>query len=206
MVATPATAQVDTQVWSSVSTSGPVAPGLLLNVDASLRWFPNMSRLGQALGRVQLGHTLSDRVTIWAGYVRGVTTVEDGRDTLEQRAVGQLNWVPGRLAGLDLFLRTRLEARFIRGRDGPSWRLRQQVRAERPVGPVRLAAYLEPFVQLNRPAGVDYPIDQLRGFAGVDVPVGRGLAIESGFLEQYEPRPGRDRDNRIVPVTLNWKW
>ena len=207
LAASPATAQVrnDTQIWADAFVSAPVAPGVLVSGEIVNRTVDDVSREGQVETRLQIGHKFSARLTAWVGWVHFTTYAATGRNGIENHAVEQLNWTPGKIGTVAVALRTRLEQRAIRGVDDTSWRVREQFRFVRPLrahGPA-LVLWGEPFVALNRTGAQPYLLERVRSFAGINVPVARHFDIEAGYLNEYLPRPSGKRDNHALNVVAS---
>lgn len=209
LAAAPARAAIDDlQAWPGIAISGRIADGLLGTEEITARVTDDVGRLGQLEIRTQLGHPVSKSVTLWVGHVRLITYARAGRDQIEDQAVEQVSWVIGDVFGGTLASRTRLEQRFQRGVGEIAWRAREQLRWVRPLrkdGP-RAVLWIEPFVSLNRTRGVPDGLDQLRSFAGVSVPVGKGVDLEAGYLNQYLNRRPRDQSNHVLSTTLNLRF
>ena len=206
MIATSAGAATqDRQGWATLFVSAPVGGGFQLSGEAIDRVVDDVGRNGQLELRLEVGHPLSKRVTLWGGYVRTQTYVAGGRDGIENQMVEQANWLVGSLGHVAIASRTRLEQRFLRDVARTGWRVREQVRLSLPVshGGTALIAWAEPFVALNRNGAVPSGLDQLRTFGGVAVPVSRRLTVEAGYLNQYLHRPDGDRVNHAVSLVFN---
>lgn len=210
LVATPATAAIDDfNQWTTVSVSGPLGSGGVLgSAEVVGRFVDDANRLGQVEARVQIGHRFSKSVTLWAGYVHVVTYAETARNGIEEQAVQQLSWNMGRFLGGTLSSRTRFEQRFQRGASKIAFRVREQVRLSVPLhdqGPNAIF-WVEPFVSLNDTALVRSGIDQVRAFAGIDVPLFKRANLEAGYLNQYLNRASGNRSNHTLSVTMGYRF
>lgn len=197
----------DTALWPTLFVSVRPAKGVIVSGELIDRVTDGVSREGQLETRLQVGHPLTSRITVWAGWVHFATYAKVGRDGIEDHAVEQLNWNAGKIGPISVALRTRLEQRAIRGVDTPSWRLRQQLRLAVPLGEHGAALVLwgEPFVALNRTAAQPGFLERTRSFVGVSVPVARRVELEAGYLNQYLPRPAGDRVDHAFPIALNFR-
>ena len=201
-----AAAQVtDTQAWSDLYLSAHPTKGVLVSGEVINRTVDDLGREGQVETRLQVGHAFTPKLTGWAGWVRFTTFNKTGADGIENHAVEQLNWTPGKLGRVAVALRTRLEQRAISGVAGTSWRVREQVRLVLPVSKhgTSLVAWGEPFLSLNRTAAQPYVLERVRSFAGVNVPLARHVDVEAGYLNEYLHRPVSDRDNHVLSVVLS---
>ena len=113
-------------------------------------------------------------------------------------------------AGGNLTSRTRLEQRWVEGRNSLGWRAREQLRWTKPINAKGLSAVVssEIFVALNSTDfGARAGFDQWRNFAGVNMPFVKGLSIESGYMNRYVRRVGApDRIDHIVPIVVAWRF
>ena len=204
-VPTGARTRNDAQIWSDFLLSKPVHTGVLLSGEIVNRIVDDAAREGQVETRLQVGHPFSRTVTGWVGWVHFTTYAALGRNGIENHAVEQLNWTPGRIGRVAVALRTRLEQRAIRGVGATNWRIREQLRLTMPLHPggPALVAWGEPFLALNRTRAQPYRLELSRAFAGVTVPLAKHLDLEAGYLNEYLPRPAGDRDNHALSTTLS---
>jgi hypothetical protein len=202
-----AAAVEDEQLWLNVTTLGSLKDRLIYFAEVQPRAGGGVSRLSQLLLRGGIGWQLSDEVAIYGGFLHLVQPVQNGRDTNEERPFVQLNWSLGRVAGGTLSTRTRLEHRDSSTSCEVGWRVRTMVRYVHPVaGPdkPRALVWAEPFVGLN---GTDWSarggFDQLRSFAGVELPLAGRSTLEAGYMNQaINDRGPRNRMNHIASLTL----
>ncbi len=209
VVSSPAVAATDDfQQWTTVSVNAPLGGGFLGSAEIVGRFTDNADRLGQLESRVQIGRRVSKSVVVWLGYVHLVSYAKAGRDGIEEQAVEQVSWTVGRFLGGTLSSRTRFEQKFQRGVSKTAFRVREQVRLSVPLhekGPNALI-WVEPFVSLNDTSAVRSGLDQVRSFAGLDVPLFKGANVEAGYLNQYLNRPSGDRSNHTLSVTLGYRF
>lgn len=193
------------QPWPTVSVNASLGGEWRGAVEIVGRISDDPTRPSQVEARFQLGRALGEHVTLWAGYVHVVSYNDGRRDGIEDQAVEQIGWNPGRIGPFELGTRTRIEQRFIVGNDRTAWRLRAQVRAALPIGHSRVSAVLwaEPFVALNRTAATGRTFEQLRVFAGASLRVSKHADIEVGYLNQRLYRPSGNVVNHAIPLVLN---
>ena len=196
------------QPWPTVSVNASLGGKWRGAVEIVGRISDDSTRPSQVEARFQIGRTLGEHVTLWAGYVHVVSYNDGRRAGIEDQAVEQLGWNPGRIGPFDLATRTRIEQRFIVGNDRTAWRLRAQLRAALPIGRSRVSAVLwaEPFVALNRTAATGRTFEQLRAFAGVSVRVSKHADIELGYLNQRLYRPSGNVVNHAIPLVLSMRF
>lgn len=178
----------DAQLWISASTSGSLKGPLELHADINARYFDNASHQGHVQLRGLLGWRFSRDVMLGAGYSYVRTESLSGRVAHEHRIFQQLNFPIATIGDARLVGRTRLEQRMFEGQEGTALRLRQQIRLNIPLeGPkgLRAIVYTEPFFLLNRPvSGAPTGLNQVRSFAGLGIPLTKGVSLEAGYLNQ----------------------
>jgi hypothetical protein len=196
------------QPWPTVDVSAPLGGKWRGSVEIVGRVSDDTTRPSQLEARFQIGRALDRHVTLWAGYVHVVSYNDGRRDGIEDQAVEQLSWAPGRVGPFRFSSRTRLEQRFITGNDRTAWRLREQVKATLPIGRSRVSAVLwaEPFVALNRTAATGRTFEQLRAFAGVSVRVSKRADIEVGYLNQRLYRASGTTVNHAIPLVFSLRF
>lgn len=210
LVATPAAAQTenDAQVWVNLTATGSIKDRLVYFAEVQPRAANDASRLDQLLLRPAIGWKLSDRVTVYQGYARVLTYVGDRDTRREHRPFQQVTWTLPQGPRAEIQSRTRLEQRWRDDGDDMGLRLREMIRGEiafaRDGRGVRALGYAELFVGLRRTDWNTRPgFDQLRSFAGVEVPVGGRSTLELGYLNQLLDRPGAAvRMNHVASLTL----
>ncbi len=209
-------AEEDTQLWAGAMAMVDVPRGdsasqggkpLVVMADWQYRYADDASRLGQVVGRVSLGIRVRPTLVLSQGYAYAGTRAVAGTTTREHRPFQQaLFRIAGNGKGPTVIGRTRLEERFLEGADDIGLRARQMLRATAPLGGGFLAiGTAEAFVNLNSVSwGPRSGFDQSRVFAGVGVPLARGLWIEAGYMNQYVVRHRRaDRMNHNISLTLS---
>lgn len=208
----PALAQDDAQLWTMGVAQGRVGERLAWYAEAQPRFTDDGSRLGQLLLRPAFGVQLGARTQALLGYAYVRTAPPGVPATEEHRAWQQLIWpITSAESGLRVNARSRLEQRTIVGASDLGWRVRQQVRAQMPLGGrdgrVAAVVWTEPFVHLNTTAwGARRGLDQWRTFVGAAVPLGGGVTLEPGYLLQRVARPGEDRSNHVLSLNvLMWR-
>lgn len=208
LVAAPAAAQTaqDEQLWLNLTVTGRVTGKLAYMIDVQPRFGDGVSRLETLIVRSAIGWQISPRVGVFQGYARVLSPVDGGRDRTEDRSFQQVLWTirPG---ATEVWSRTRLEQRMASTGAETGWRLRQMIRFETPLGrgtPVKALGWGEGFLALNATDwGVRRGFDQVRAFAGVEVPVEGRTTVELGYLNQTINDPGgRRRMRHAASMTL----
>lgn len=206
-VAAPAqAAEQDFELWTIGLANGTLTGKLLGSMEVSIRSSDEGTRSPTILLRPSLGVQVTKNLGLWLGYVR-VSVNPDGRPgTRENRLFQQASWTIGKLGGGTLASRTRLEQRMLEERAITGWRVRQQFRWTKPLKRKGTSAVLssEAFVALNTTDfGARPGLDQWRNFAGINLPVAKGLSLETGYMNRYVRRPSAvDRIDHIIPVTM----
>ena len=210
VVAAPADAATqDTQLWSVVSLGGTLSGKLVGTAEAQVRRTDDLGRVGATLGRASFGWRASKRVTLSVGYTHVESSARGGPDIHEDNLFQQINWQVAKLRGVTIRSRTYLEERWLNRGQDLGVRLRQRVRLELPIRKKGALAILssEGFAALNSTDwGAQAGFDQMRNFIGVNVPVAKGLTIETGYLNRYQRRRGGDRIDHIIPLILAYRF
>lgn len=206
-VAVPAAAEEDGQAWGAVLAQGSIKGGLVFWAEAQTRFTDDVSHLGQIVIRPALGIRLAKDSVAHLGYAYVRTEAANGAITNEHRIWEQLIFpILRNPRGLYVWGRSRIEQRFVEGRCDTGWRLRQFVRAQMPLqrgGKVSGVVFSEAFYAANTTDfGAREGLDQWRNFVGLSIPVGKGLVLEPGYLNQTIFRPGQDRSNHVFSTTL----
>lgn len=199
----------DGRLWLNGTVMGPIAGKALYFAEVQPRLYDGGSRVGQIILRGAVGWQASKALSLYQGYARVIDPVAGGRDLHEDRVFQQLSWTIGRIGRGTLSSRTRLEARWRSDGDGMGLRLRDMIRYVHPLradgGGAKALVYAEPFVNLKGSDwGMRRGFDQLRSFAGLEVPIGHAKStIEAGYLNQrVNMTRGRIADNHTLSVTL----
>lgn len=209
-LATPAFAQTshDEAIWLNATVMGPIDGRLVFFAEVQPRVVEGASRLGHVLLRPAIGWRFSKAVTVYQGYARVIEPLEGRPDRAEDRLFQQLTWNVGTFGRLEVQSRTRLEQRWRSDAGGISLRAREMIRLEYPLAPGerRLAAlgWVEGFVGLKsaRWGGVT-GFDQVRTFAGFEIPLPGKSTIEAGYLNQTRDAPGRRTDMaHVASITV----
>jgi hypothetical protein len=208
MIARPAEAREDNQVWTSAATSVGLGGPWRLSQDIVARFSDNRNGLYEIETSTLLGYKLSKSVTVAAGYVHNPQYSEGDFQRLERRAREQIsidNFAevgPGKLSG-----RLRMEQRFREGQD-TAWRARPFLRFSMPLtknGKTSLNLSNETFVNLNtttfqRTSGAD----RMRNLVAVTTKLNKTISLEGGYLNQYGfVRDGDDTIDHIAHLAVS---
>ncbi|MHA6722569.1 DUF2490 domain-containing protein [Sphingomonas sp. RS2018] len=210
LASTPAAAQADhdTQVWNAATVTTTLSPTLDATMEVHIRSDDRFPELGQLLLRPSLTYRLPRGWSATAGYLYFRNDPTAAPATQEHRLWQQFGYrftkadVTTRVTG-----RTRLEQRFrVGASDDIAWRVRQQLRLETPLttrGSLKAVVWNETFIALDDTRwGVRRGFDQTRSFVGVGLPIGRGMTLEPGYLNQVVNRRAPARVNHIAALNL----
>lgn len=210
VVATSAAAQTthDGRGWVNLTAMGSVKDRLIYFAEVQTRTRDGADEYDQLLLRPAIGWKVSDTLSLYQGYARVISNPVRGRDTFEDRSFQQASWAPGKVGPLSVSLRFRLEQRWRQDGEDTGWRGRAMARFALPLQEdgkgAKLLGWAEPFVALNTTDwGARRGFDQLRSFAGLELPAGGKSTAEIGYLNQLVDRPAGARDmNHVVSITL----
>lgn len=198
----------DEQAWINLTAISSLSGRLLYLAEVQPRFGAGDDRFRQLNLRGALGWKASDAISIFAGYARVETDRAGARGTSEDRPFQLMFWSLGRTPLGELSSRTRLEQRWRDDGDRVGWRFRQMLRTTIPIEtrnrPVKALISVEGFAALNSTDwGVREGFDQLRSFAGVEVPLKGRSTVEAGYLNQLVNAPGGDvRINHVLSLAL----
>lgn len=198
----------DGQVWLAGFARAPLGDDWFLHFEAQGRYGEDAGRLSQTLLRTGIGYQPSERLSLLAGYAYISTDRNNADDVEENRIYQEVFYRPSAtLGGWRMALRTRFEQRFVETGDDVGFRVRQFVRASRPVrdgSKIDIVGSAAVFIALNDTDwGARSGFDQSRIFGGVNFPVTKRLRAETGYLNQYISRAGEDRMNHIALFSLS---
>ncbi|UAB77646.1 DUF2490 domain-containing protein [Erythrobacter sp. SCSIO 43205] len=201
-LATPASAtEDDLNVWTGqfVTIDLGEDSNWYIRGEAQERFTNDADRLGQLLLRSFVGYRITDKVNIGGGYAYILTDPVGPAKTNEHRFYQELNVRLIEKDGVTLDSRTRLEQRTFEEGDGTSWRFRNFVQLRVPITENnKLNLYTEPFIELNDTQFQSGGLSVWRNFVGVTVPLGDGITMVPGYLNQTVFREGRE--NRMDHV------
>lgn len=159
----------------------------------------------QAFFRPAVNYWLSDKTSLWLGYV-AADTKTDNDHSYEKRYWQQLMHRFAPVAGFGLLSRTRLEQRDLDTTTDMSHRLRQMLRVEKQLwddSATQLLVMNEVFINLNNTQnGPQSGFDQNRLFLGAAIFPSQTSRLELGYINQYVNTQALDRMNHVVSATL----
>lgn len=193
----------DANVWLGQFATINASEKVYVRLEAQERFTNDAERLGQLLLRSLVAYRLNDRINAGVGYAFVLTDPVGPVELNEHRYYQEFNVRLIDKDGITLDSRTRLEQRTFEEREGTSWRLRNFVQLRVPVSRNnKIVAYTEPFIDLNQTDVQRGGLSIWRNFAGVSIPLAKGIEVVPGYLNQHVVRDGRDRSDHTANVNL----
>ena len=162
----------------------------------------------QQLIRPSVGYRVGENLQVWLGYARTRARNSAGFVADENRLFQQANWTAGQFKGGTFTMRARLLQRDVSVGDDVGLVLRLMTKYTRPIGDDGVATLilgLEPFFDLrDTDWSGDTGLSQNRTYAGVGWRLSDKLALETGYMNQYIFRDGREDVSNHIAV-LNFK-
>ncbi|MEE4154841.1 MAG: DUF2490 domain-containing protein [Erythrobacter sp.] len=171
--------------------------------EAQERFTNDADRLGQLLLRMLVGYRINEDVSIGGGYAYILTDPVGPVEVNEHRYYQELNVRLIDRDGITLDSRTRLEQRTFEESERTSWRLRNFVQLRVPISENnKFVAYSEPFIELNDTDFQRGGVSIWRNFAGVSIPLAKGIEVVPGYLNQTVFREGENRMDHVANVNV----
>lgn len=196
----------DSQLWGALVVSTDSTEPLSFTTEAHARWTDDVHQLGVRLIRPSLSWTFRPGRSAAFGYAWVHLDPAAGNAVDEHRLWQQLALrLSDPASSVTIDSRTRLEQRWL-DRDGEvGQRLRQQLRVTAPlVNTLKAVAWTEAFVALDSTDwGQRRGLERWRNFLGIQFPLGEGVALETGYLNQVVVRRGvEDAMHHAASLTL----
>ncbi len=203
-LAAPARAsEEDFNLWLGQFATINASEKVYVRLEAQERFTNDAERLGQLLLRSLVAYRINRKVNAGIGYAYVLTDPVGPVRLNEHRFYQELNLRLIDKDGVTLDSRTRLEQRTFEEREDTSWRIRNFVQLRVPVSENnKLVLYTEPFVDLNETSVQRGGLSLWRNFAGVSIPLAKGIEMVPGYLNQYVVRDGPDRIDHTANVNL----
>ncbi|WCM27911.1 DUF2490 domain-containing protein [Sphingomonas sp. QA11] len=188
LVATPACAQrQDGQLWLQINTNVPLADRVRITLEQIARFSDRQNGLYQTEFGGLLGFRATKNIELgfgyrWVGAHNGNTGADE--DRLRQQVVATFGPVTTRF---------RVDERFNPRGSEVGFRIRPLIRYNHRLGTKGVALFVshESFFLPNSTSwGQRSGYERMRNIVGVTLPLGREVAADVGYLNQY--RPGRD--------------
>lgn len=177
----------DSRLWQAVIAEGDITKNVRWYAEVQARWKDDLKNFDQGFLRPALNFALSEKASLWLGYVYADTKTAKGH-SYEDRWWQQFQYL-SKYNDITWLSRSRLEQRHLDSGDKTSYRFRQQVRASWPLNGSDDLSYLvwdEAFWNINDSqwAGAS-GFNQNRLFAGVMWKYTPSSRLEIGYLNQY---------------------
>jgi hypothetical protein len=182
--------QQDEQLWEQLNVVLPVAKGVRVTAEQIARTSDRQEGIYTTEYGVLVGVQIAKGVELGVGY-RHVGFFNANTAADEERIRQQIVIARGRLAG-----RLRLDERFNPGGDEIGFRLRPLVRYNLPLGRSRVSLFgsHESFILPNSTVwGQRAGYERMRNIVGFNVPIGKALSADIGYLNQYRLARGGAR-------------
>lgn len=209
--ATPAYAQTkeDGGIWLGLSLQGNLADtGLNWSAELQPRWREEGDKLNQLIIRPALFYKFDKKSSVWLGYEK-VVNHPAGKPTFDENRIWQqYSYTFDPINTVTLQNRTRLEERRVDGGRETSLRLRQMLKAYKPLESnpkFSLILSDELFLNLNDTDwGARSGFDQNRLFLGAGYVFNPMVKLEAGYLNQYVNSTKIDKMNNILSSSLSF--
>lgn len=189
LVAAPASAaRHDTQGWEQLNLTVPILPRFRVTLEQIARTSDRQGGIYTTEYGALFGYQVAKGVELGFGY-RRVGFHNLNTAATEDRIRQQVVVSRGRFAG-----RLRLDERFNPRGDEIGFRIRPLVRYNLPLGPERVALFAshESFFLPNTTSwGQHAGYERMRNIVGVTFPIGKAVAADLGYLNQYRFARGR---------------
>lgn len=193
----------DFNIWTGQFIIVDLDEDFYIRGEAQERFTNDADRLGQLLLRSLVAYRINDRVNIGVGYAFIFTDPIGPAETNEHRFYQEFNIRLIDADGLTLDSRNRLEQRTFEEGDETAWRFRPFVQLRARISENNnFVAYTEPFFALNETAQQRGGIGLWRNFAGVSIPIAKGVEVVPGYLNQQVFRDGPNRTDHIANVNV----
>lgn len=197
----------DGRLWLNVNAKGKLpVEGLNWYAEIQPRWREEGKNFDQLLIRPAIFYKLSGKSSIWLGYAN-VNSHPAGRSTTtEDRLWQQFTYQFDPIADVSITSRTRFEQRWLDNTNDTGYRLRQMIKAARPIASVPNLSWVvsdEYYINANDTDwGARSGFDQNRLFLGGAYKINPTAKIEMGYLNQYVNGAKVDRMNHVLSTTV----
>jgi hypothetical protein len=197
-------AEEDGNVWLAQIVTVNATEKVFVRLEAQERFTNDSECLGQLLLRSLVAWRMAKDAHVGTGYAYVLTDPVGPVRLNEHRLYQEVGLRLLKTAsGVTLDSRTRLEQRHFEEREGTDWRLRQWLQLRIPLKEnKKLVFYTEPFFDLSEGPVQRGGLSVWRNFAGVAIPLAKGVEVVPGYLNQTVVRGGRDRIDHTANVSL----
>ncbi len=197
----------DGRIWLNINAQGAL-PVENLNWYAEIqpRWRQEGEHLDSLMLRPAIFYKLSKQSSLWLGYAKVINHPSGAATRDENRFWQQFTYNFSALDQVSFQSRTRIEERDLESAQDQGYRLRQMLRASKPLSfnpAVAWVVWDEFFLNLNNTDwGARSGTDQNRLFLGTSWTINPQLKLEIGYLNQYTNTTTIDRVNHILSTTI----
>ena len=209
LLATPAQAREDEQLWAAASANIKLGSDWRLSQEVTTRFSDNRGGLYEVEAVTMASYQLRKNLTAAAGYVFNPQYADGDLTAREHRFREQITFDNlGQVAGGKVSARLRMEQRWRDNADGTAWRMRPYLKYSLPLkkgGKTALVLSNETFVNLNNtPFQKTDGLDRMRNLIAISTPLSKQLGVEVGYLNQYGfVRHGEDTVDHAASVSLS---
>jgi hypothetical protein len=196
----------DSRLWQTLIVEGSITKKVRWYAEVQGRWKDDFKNFDQLLLRPALNYALSEKATLWLGYVNAETKTINGH-TYEDRWWQQFQYA-SKYDDVSWLSRSRIEQRHLDTGNKTAYRFRQQFRASWPLNGRNDLSYLvwdESFwnIKDTQWAG-DGGFNQNRLFAGLMWKYTPSSRLEIGYLNQYinGSNNAPDQMNHVLSSTI----
>lgn len=181
----------EAQLWSNLSLQLRLSDKWRFVTEIQPRFRAGDATYARFVVQPGIGYQISRDLIVWGGYVYALLETGDGRQIEDNRFWQQANYTIAKIGPVTLAGRTRLEQRRLTiGRD-TGWRIRERIAATIPLAGdkdgVLGVMYVEPMAQLIKTDwGARTGFDQIRGYAGLSVPMRKSSRLDFGYMAQRQ--------------------
>ena len=195
--------QEDQELWLTTAATIKLADKTKFETDVVARFGNDADGLYEVEVNAMLLQDVGGGITLGGGYTRAVNYSNGNVTRTQDRLRAQVG-MAGALGKLKLPGRARLEYRMRSDGDDEGFRLRPQVKATLPIGgPFSLVGQHESFILLNDTDwGQIAGYERMRNFAGINWKLNKTVAVEAGYLNQYNF--GRDIRRDVMDHALTF--
>ena len=207
LVAAPAQAREDEQLWTSASANKKL-DDWRLSQEFTARFSDNRGGLYEIEAVSMVGYQIGKSATAAVGYVFNPQYSDGDLTTREHRLREQITFDNvAQFGGGKMSARLRLEQRWRENADGTAWRMRPYVKYSVPLkkgGKTALVLSNETFVNLKTTRFQSTKgLDRMRNLIAVSTPLSKRLSLEAGYLNQYGfVRGGDDNMDHAASIAL----
>jgi len=201
----------DNRIWLELSLQGKLAD-TDLNWSAELqpRWREEGDNLDQLIIRPAIFYKIDGKSSVWFGYEKVINHPGGKAAFDEHRLWQQYSYTFDPINTVTMQNRTRLEERRVEQGQETGFRLRQMLKANKPLvanPKISLIVSDELFINFNDTDwGARSGFDQNRLFLGAGYVFNPIVKLEAGYLNQYVNSNPVDKMNHVLSSTVSFSF